>query len=600
MSTPDTPPPTSSPGLVADLVCRTVLAVLANVAIWVPFRLLWKNGEFGATLLCGVVMLMNTIYFINGLIWRDDDTASWYDGTGWCDLQAYTILPLRTLYAASVMVIMRHLAQQLNLSRVSGLTHAEKRRRNLVQAAIVFPLPLLQVALTYPLLQTRYAIMPLLGCEPYLASNPLSLTFFVLAQPVFCVGALVYSVLAFKRFRAIKKTTDAVHSNNSSVASRANRTKRKLYGMTLSILLPYAILTFAFLYRNLVSSDTTWAEPYSFSVVQGNPLWNRVLYVTSAQAGFGLMQLNYVAVVTAIPIFLFFGTSSEAINTWRRFLLALGLGRVFPGLQEEYDPDRPRKGSGSSAGRNPHSLQSWAASTFSADRKSSLAKHHEQPLSTTSPNHRGSTSKGDAVPPSAGVASTHSQLPIVSHDDDDDEIQLPRRVPWLFRTTLATPLKMPPLSFPKFGRHKSNTRPSPAPATAMAADISSRLSASGSLPGAGASGNRGRPLSRDAGPHAGRHQQQQQHPATRWEQSPTGSAVETRVWSSEPSPQRPAATAGGGRAQQQQQEADQEADPVHPGVRVRTDIATRSLHRASMGSLDEMAPGTKRVGGWGV
>ncbi|KAL8388614.1 hypothetical protein RB595_009101 [Gaeumannomyces hyphopodioides] len=594
MSTPDTSPPTSSPGLVADLVCRTVLAVVANVAIWVPFRLLWKNGEFAATLLCGVVMLMNTIYFVNALIWRDDDTAGWYDGTGWCDLQAYIIVPLRTLYAACIMVIMRHLARQLNLARVSGLTHAEKRRRNLVQAAIVFPLPLLQVALTYPVLQTRYAIMPLLGCEPYFTANPLSLTFFFLAQPVFCVGALIYAVLAFKRFREIKKTTDAVHSNNSSVASRANRTKRKLYGMTLSILLPYAILIFVFMYRNIRSEDT-WAGPYSFSSVQDSPLWNKVLYVTSAQAGFPRLQLNYVAILTAVPIFFFFGTSSEAINTWRCYLLALGLGRVFPGLKEEYDPDRPRKGGGSSAARNPHSLQSWAASTLSADRKQSLAKHHEQPLSTPSPNHKGSISRGDAVPPSAGVASTHSQLPIVSHDDD--EIQLPRRVPWLFRTTLATPLKMPPLSFPKFGRHKGNTPPSSASATAMA-EMPPRPSDSGSLPGAAASGGqgRGRPLSRDDGLHAG-HQQQ---PPARWEQSPTGSAVETRVWSSEPSLQRPAAAAAGGRTQHGATGWDQKADPVHPGVRVQTDIATRSLHRASMGSLDEEAAGHKGARGWGV
>lgn len=157
------------------------------------------------------------------------------------------------------------------------------------------------------------------------------------------------------------------------MALRANRTKRKLYGMTLSILLPYTILIFIFLYRN-IRSGSTWTAPYSFSAVRNNPLWNKVLYVTSAQAGFPRLQLNYVPILTAVPIFLFFGTTSEAINTWRRALLALGLGRVFPSLNKEYDPDRPRKGSGVSS-RNPHSLRSWGMSTPSSnERKPSLAQ----------------------------------------------------------------------------------------------------------------------------------------------------------------------------------------------------------------------------------
>lgn len=230
---------------------------------------------------------------------------------------------------------------------------------------------------------------------------------------------------------------------------------------------------------------------------------------------------------------------------------------------------------------------------------SSSHRHLEQPVSAPQPSHQNGVSNGDSVTPSAGVASTHSQLPIVSHDDD--ESQLPRRVPWLFRTTLVTPPNMPLLPFPKFGRRKDSTPPS-APATAMA-DMSPCPSGSGSVPGAEAIGGegrgRGRPSSRDNdGLHAS--QQQQQQPV-RWEQSPTGSLVETRVWSSESSSQRLAAarTAAAGR-RQHGAGLDDDVDLVHPGVRVQTDIATQSLRRASIKSPDEEVVDLKRARGWGA
>jgi pheromone a factor receptor len=90
------------------------------------------------------------------------------------------------------MAIMRHLARQLSLSRATGLTQAEKRRRNLTQALIIFPLPIVQVALTYFLMEYRYGIMPLRGCELFVSVNSLSIVSFLMV-PVLCVGALFYA-----------------------------------------------------------------------------------------------------------------------------------------------------------------------------------------------------------------------------------------------------------------------------------------------------------------------------------------------------------------------------------------------------------------------
>lgn len=47
----------------------------------------------------------------------------------------------------------------------------------------------------------------------------------------------------------------------------------------------------------------------------------------------------YLSIATTIPIFIFFGMTKDAMNSYRVVLLFFGLGKVFPQLHEEYDPD---------------------------------------------------------------------------------------------------------------------------------------------------------------------------------------------------------------------------------------------------------------------
>ncbi|ATY65288.1 a-pheromone receptor, partial [Cordyceps militaris] len=55
---------------------------------------------------------------------------------------------------------------------------------------------------------------------------------------------------------------------------------------------------------------------------------------------FGSLNNGYISILTAIPIFLFFGMTKDAINSYRMVLVYIGLGKVWPDLRNEYDPDR--------------------------------------------------------------------------------------------------------------------------------------------------------------------------------------------------------------------------------------------------------------------
>lgn len=140
----------------------------------------------------------------------------------------------------------------------------------------------------------------------------------------------------------------ALSSANSRATSRARRAKRRLYFMTLAILILYLPILIAIFLNNM--KYLLPLQPYDFGAVRRGELdgykWNAIILLPSQALDFPTLNDRYVAMLTAIPVFGFFGMSKDAINVYRRYLVALGFGTLWPGLREDYDPDSQR---GSSA-----------------------------------------------------------------------------------------------------------------------------------------------------------------------------------------------------------------------------------------------------------
>lgn len=181
--------------LLVNVIVRVIFSFIAVFICWVPMRLLWKNRELAGTTLAVVVILLNLRDAINPLIWHDDDIEHWFRGYGWCDLQIYTVVPLQTLYAASVFCIMNNLASQVSLNRVTGLTSSEKRKKLIIQSLILFPVPLLEVILTYLVQIKRYDVSAVVGCSAAGVYYPnwIFLVFFLLPAPIFAFLAAVFA-----------------------------------------------------------------------------------------------------------------------------------------------------------------------------------------------------------------------------------------------------------------------------------------------------------------------------------------------------------------------------------------------------------------------
>lgn len=198
--------PYTSASLTANLVCRVTLAIIANLACLVPLRLLYKNHEFAAVVYIVTVMVKNLETILHSLLWSNDDLESWWPGYGLCDATPYVHNFCLGLFNTTLLAIMRSICQQVGFLRANPLTVREKRRRNLVQALIMFPLPLIQAALTWPLTVQRYAVGTLIGCAWVGYPTWQYLVFFIIAPAVVALVTAGYAGTSLMVNKAPKST----------------------------------------------------------------------------------------------------------------------------------------------------------------------------------------------------------------------------------------------------------------------------------------------------------------------------------------------------------------------------------------------------------
>ncbi|KAI0131609.1 pheromone A receptor-domain-containing protein [Hypoxylon sp. NC0597] len=356
-----------NPSLQANLVFRVLLAIIGTILCIVPFRLLWRNGDFAAVVLITVVALMNFFTVLNSLIWNSDNWDNWWKGTGLCDIEVYLWTPLQTIYAGAIFAIIRQLAQQVKLARTSELSRKERSRRVLIQAAIIFPIPLIQLLFTWFDLAQRYNIGAVIGCMVVFDNSWPRFIVYDAPSPLFVFASAPFAILTWKRYRAISKTTREALKSNNAASARANRTRFRLYNMSMSIIiiyLPVSIYLFVCTIQESVKS-TYW--PYSYKRIHFEPSpypWNAILYVPSWLISTSMMNQPWIAIATTVVIVAFFGTTQDGLKMYREYAVALGLGRCFPKLRKSH-----ASRNGGSQAVNPDDTQdSWIELVHKSDR----------------------------------------------------------------------------------------------------------------------------------------------------------------------------------------------------------------------------------------
>ncbi|KAF4444547.1 pheromone a factor receptor [Fusarium acutatum] len=463
----------TTPSLTTNLVCRVLFGLIANIACIVPLKNLYRNGEFAAVVFITNIEWSNLDTIINALVWRNDDTSKWWNGEAFCDLNAYYVNFTGALFGTCLLAIMRNLAQQVGLLRANALTVRERRQRNLVQALIMFPLPIVQVAWVWPLTTQRYAVATLAGCSWIAWPSWPYIVFFVLAPVTVALVTSGYAILVYIRFRDIAKTTRSAVNSSRSANQRAQRTKRRLYLMVLAILVPYLPLVVTLAFLNMLKAFPL--QPFDYDLIHNRVIpypWSAVIFVPSNGVNFGYLNNCYIHILSAIPVVIFFGMTKDAMNSYRRGLLCLGFGCLFPKLHEEYDPDRTIGGSSSGHSRFMGSTTS-TTSSISSKIRSLLSQRNLSTASSASLNPI-SLQSTDAPPVTreyelgtrvGGLQVSPSPLREISYppltiSTFPEPINPPPRNPFLLRTRFDMPaIPFRSLSLFRFGKKKDKRPP---------------------------------------------------------------------------------------------------------------------------------------------
>ncbi|KAK3990614.1 pheromone A receptor-domain-containing protein [Cladorrhinum sp. PSN332] len=341
-------PPYTYPALQVNLFFRVFLGILSLLITWIPGRLLYRNGEFSGMMLCAIAMIINLQTVLNSLIWRNDNVSSWYDGRGWCDLQTYLLFPLSTAFNICLFEVMRGLAAKCAIDRVTSLNSHERKRHRIISAFVIFTVPLIQMALTYPLSVGRYNVSTLVGCNVFYMPNWIFLLFYVIPTPMFIIGAAVMAGVTFYRYRKIESATrKIILSQDSVAAARQNRVRKKLYFTTLSCIVIVLPLCLTFFVRNIMAG-MPWNRPFDFESTHFGPdpfSHKFISFTTSDMMNFEQLTVNYVPEISGLLLFVPFGTTIEALNAYRKVLLFVGLGYPFPKLRQEIKSQPREKGS---------------------------------------------------------------------------------------------------------------------------------------------------------------------------------------------------------------------------------------------------------------
>lgn len=182
-----------------EAIALSVTALL-SVLFCIP-PLLWhtKNKNFPAVCLSCWLISQNIFNFINPFIWPTDDVNSWWEGAGYCDVQAKLITGAGVGIAGPLACIFRSLAKVLDTDRAALMpSKGEKRRTLAFDITFCVIIPLFVMGIHYIVQENRYFIFAIVGCMPsYVSSWPSTPVGYIWPPVVLTVAAVYAGWFAF-------------------------------------------------------------------------------------------------------------------------------------------------------------------------------------------------------------------------------------------------------------------------------------------------------------------------------------------------------------------------------------------------------------------
>lgn len=307
-------------------VLLSTASLIIMLLIIPPMIWHFRNRNIGATVLVAWSTILLFFNFINAIIWPNDNISNWYNGVGLCDIEIKLQIASQVALPAALACILRALAAVLDTDRATVVqTKAMRRRNYMIDLACCFGAPVLQMIFQYIVQSRRYYIYGISGCLAAVSNS--WLTIFLLGVPIWIWNIVdtYYAVLILIRLYRYRAAFRSILANNDTTKSRFMR----LYLICILWVLAYIPVQLYTIYVN-VSIDLV---PYSWSTVHDPENWSNIVMVPS---GGSIVYDRWIWLGGGVLVFAFFGFGRDAVNMYRTGLLSVGLGRIFPSLNQDY------------------------------------------------------------------------------------------------------------------------------------------------------------------------------------------------------------------------------------------------------------------------
>ncbi|ORY09891.1 pheromone A receptor-domain-containing protein [Clohesyomyces aquaticus] len=402
------------------------------------------------------IVLANFFNFINPLIWPTDNVLGWWDGDVFCDIQVRIFVGFGIGLPTSTMMVMRRLAKVMDTHNITvAPTRSQRRREMVLEYLWCWGFPLVIIIAYYIVQPIRYWIFAISGCVAAYDRSWPSLAVSWAWAPIVVFVATYYAGLLVWRLHRYRQDFHRLIAARNTTKSRFMRLFILAMGLII-IFLPYSIWNF---YINVKQIG----GPYSWKIVHGEN-WNTILKVPTAG---GVRYDKWAQIAVGYIFFFIFGFGTDANNSYKRILCAMGFGKIFPSLYRMSHSGESTPTRSSFAKRSWFSFSSAAKTLFS--QNSSVAS---QTLQSTT-NNSAHVPVGHAISVDHSVDVTTIPFSNALHPTSTAETQTPILAPLRPEISTQTTSQTPThqsffrrlFSLSNFTRNNNNTPINRQPAT---------------------------------------------------------------------------------------------------------------------------------------
>ncbi|EIW74901.1 STE3-domain-containing protein [Coniophora puteana RWD-64-598 SS2] len=172
-----------------------VISILAALCCLAPAWWYARGANGGCVALCAWLFAGNVVYAVNAVVWGGDDGVR---ASGWCDLSTSIMTGSRIAIPAACLVVGSHLLKLASARK--GAQPDLGRFKVFFEVVMCVVLPVIYIVMHLAVQPLRFVIYEGYGCRPITSSSVPSIFLAWTPVIIMSITAVVYAVLAVRRF----------------------------------------------------------------------------------------------------------------------------------------------------------------------------------------------------------------------------------------------------------------------------------------------------------------------------------------------------------------------------------------------------------------